>query len=54
MWIMMVDYLDSTRIVNGLTGEISPWEFPWGTDDGGFPSIALCRPTVRELQEQID
>ena len=30
----MVDYLDSTRIVNGITGQISPWEFPWGTDNG--------------------
>jgi hypothetical protein len=31
---VMVDYLDSTRIVNGITGQISPWEFPWGTDNG--------------------
>ena len=23
----MVDYLDSTRIVNGITGQISSWEF---------------------------
>ena len=31
---VMVDYLDSTRIVNGLTGVISDWEFPWGQADG--------------------
>ncbi|MGB1282063.1 MAG: carboxypeptidase-like regulatory domain-containing protein [Schleiferiaceae bacterium] len=45
---VMVDYLDSTRIVNGLTGEISPWEFPWGTDDGGFSSdgYAVVQPFV--------
>lgn len=45
---VLVDYLDSTRIVNGLTGEISDWEFPWGTSDGGFQSdgYAIVQPFI--------
>lgn len=45
---VMVDYLDSTRIVNGITGQISDWEFPWGTDNGGFQSdgYAIVQPFI--------
>ena len=44
----MVDYLDSTRIVNGLTGTISPWEFPWGTDQGTATTdgYAIVQPFI--------
>ena len=45
---VMVDYLDSTRIVNGLTGTISPWEFPWGTDQGTATTdgYAIVQPFI--------
>ena len=45
---VMVDYLDSTRIVNGLTGTISPWEFPWGTDQGAATNdgYAIVQPFI--------
>jgi len=45
---VLVDYLDSTRIVNGITGEISDWEFPWGTSDGAFQndSYAIIQPFI--------
>lgn len=35
-----VDYLDSTRIVDGLSGTIYPWEFPWDSKD----SYAVVQP----------
>ena len=44
----MVDYLDSTRIVNGITGQISSWEFPWGTDNGSSSKdgYAIIQPFI--------
>ena len=45
---VMVDYLDSTRIVNGLTGTISDWEFPWGTNQGTATTdgYAIVQPFI--------
>ena len=45
---VMVDYLDSTRIVNGLTGVISEWEFPWGQADGTpvTDNYAIVQPFI--------
>ncbi|MEY2963309.1 MAG: hypothetical protein RL754_570 [Bacteroidota bacterium] len=39
---VMGSYVDSTRIVNGLTGEVYPWEMPWDISD----SYANVQPFV--------
>ena len=53
---VMVNYLDSTRIVNGLTGTISDWEFPWGTAEGGFSTdgYAVVQPFISYKNRMTD
>ena len=46
----MVDYLDSTRIVDGLTNTIYPWEFPW--DSKG--SYAVVQPFISYKNKLTD
>ena len=36
---LMGSYQDSTRIVNGLTGEVYPWELPWNTPDASYANV---------------